>query len=262
MKLSISNIAWSAENDQEMYNYLSQQGFALEIAPTRIFENNPYEDLRKANAFEKGMKAKYGFEISSMQSICFGRSEAIFGSDEERKAIFDYTLKAIDFASAINCNNLVFGSPKNRIIGENQMKIAYDFFKGLGTYATSKNTIMALEANPEIYGTNFITTTQQAFDFVKEANCKGLMVNLDLGTILNNNESLEIVEQNLDLISHIHISEPYLERIEEREIHQDLAKILSKNKYDKFVSIEMKNQNSIESVKETTTYIKSIFHAQ
>ena len=260
MKLSISNIAWSAENDLEMYDFLSQEGFTLEIAPTRIFENNPYEDLSKASRFQKDLLAKYGFGISSMQSICFGRSEAIFGSEEERKAIFHYTLKAIDFASAIDCNNLVFGSPKNRIIGENQMEIAYDFFKGLGKYAESKNTIMALEANPEIYGTNFITTTQQAFDFVKEANCPGLMVNVDLGTILNNNESLEILEKNLKLVNHIHISEPYLERIVERKIHEDLAKMLVENKYDKFVSIEMKNQNSIESVKETANYIKSIFH--
>jgi len=262
MKLSISNIAWSAQDDQEMYGYLSQEGFGLEIAPTRIFENDPYGDLKKAIQFKKELEAEYGFSISSMQSICFGRHEAIFGSEEERKAIFDYTKKAIDFASAINCNNLVFGSPKNRIIGENQMEIAHDFFKGLGEYAQSKNTIMAIEANPEIYGTNFINTTQEAFDFVKEIKCSGLLVNVDLGTILNNNESLDIVEKNLNLVNHIHISEPYLERIVPRKMHEDLSEMLVQNKYDKYVSIEMKNQNSIELVRETANYVKSIFYAK
>lgn len=262
MKLSISNIAWSAEDDQEMYHFLSQENFGLEIAPTRIFENNPYSDLKKASKFQKELEAKYAFSISSMQSICFGRNEAIFGSEEERKAIFDYMSKAIDFASAINCKNLVFGSPKNRIIGENQIEIAYDFFKGLGEYAESKNTIMAIEANPEIYGTNFINTTQDAFNFVKEIKCSGLMVNVDLGTILNNNESLDIVEKNLDLVNHIHVSEPYLERIIPKKIHEDLSEMLAQNKYDKYVSIEMKNLNSIELVKETANYVKSIFYAK
>lgn len=45
MKLSISNIAWSAEHDAAMYKFLQQEGFSgLEIAPTRIFpiKNRPF----------------------------------------------------------------------------------------------------------------------------------------------------------------------------------------------------------------------------
>ena len=43
MKLAISNIAWSKEYDEEMYEFLSKNGIeGLEIAPTRIFEKNPY----------------------------------------------------------------------------------------------------------------------------------------------------------------------------------------------------------------------------
>ena len=42
MNLSISNIAWKAEYDSEMYKYLETTGFnGLEIAPTRIFPENP-----------------------------------------------------------------------------------------------------------------------------------------------------------------------------------------------------------------------------
>ena len=37
MKLSISNIGWTAQNDNVMYELLAQKGFnGLEIAPTRI----------------------------------------------------------------------------------------------------------------------------------------------------------------------------------------------------------------------------------
>ena len=42
------------------------------------------------------------------------------------------------------------------------------FFNILGDYAKLKNTVIALEANPDIYGTNFINTTKEAFSFVKK----------------------------------------------------------------------------------------------
>ena len=49
MKLSISNIAWSTEHDNTMYQFLKDNGFdGLEIAPTRIFPEKPYEHLSEA----------------------------------------------------------------------------------------------------------------------------------------------------------------------------------------------------------------------
>jgi len=262
MKLSISNIAWTAEDDQMMHAFLQAAGFSgLEIAPTRIFPENPYDQLEAAADFSNQLQKDFQLRISSMQSICFGRNEAIFGTETEREAIFDYVKKSIDFAAAMKCNNLVFGSPKNRIIGENQMDVALDFFGKLGQYAHSKGTVMALEPNPDIYGTNFINTTQQAIDFVEAAAVPGLKINLDLGTFIHNNEKLNLISDHLPLMNHIHISEPYLEKIEHRELHRELANVLKEQQYDRFVSIEMKNLNDIEAVKETVLYLKETFYA-
>lgn len=262
MKLSISNIAWTAEDDKLMYAFLQTAGFSgLEIAPTRIFPENPYNQLGAAADFSDQLKEDFQLEISSMQSICYGRNEAIFGTASEREAIFDYLKKSVDFAAAMKCSNLVFGSPKNRIIGANQMDGAFDFFGKLGQYAESKGTVMALEPNPDIYGTNFINTTQQAIDFVKEAAVTGLKINLDLGTFIHNKESLNLISDHLPLMNHIHISEPYLEKIEHRELHRELAILLRELEYDRFVSIEMKNLNDIEMVKETVLYLKETFYA-
>lgn len=260
MKLAISNIAWSADNDQTLYAFLKSVGFSgLEIAPTRIFENRPYDQLTEASRFSGGLKKEFGLEIASMQSICFGISESIFGTPDERQIIFDYTKKAIDFAAAVNCNNLVFGCPKNRIIGENQTDVAVNFFTGLGNYAAQKGTVLALEANPVIYGTDFINTSQESFDFVREINSKGLKVNFDFGTFLYNQEKLADVEKNLDLVHHIHISEPYLEIIQKREIHKDLAEMLRQNHYGNYVSVEMKNQENTENIKQIIHYTKNLF---
>jgi sugar phosphate isomerase/epimerase len=198
-----------------------------------------------------------------MQSIWFGRSESIFGSDEERGILIDYTKQAIDFAAAINCRNLVFGCPKNRNMpADADVKTAQNFFTELADYAASKNCAIALEPNPTLYGTNFINRTSEAIDFAKSINSAGFTVNLDSGTIIENNESDEIfdlITDNVNLISHVHISEPNLVQIAKQKLHQDLAATLRKAGYDKFISIEMKNLGEIELVKETIKYIKEVF---
>ena len=44
MKLSMSNIAWKEEQDAYIYENMRELGFdGLEIAPTRIFQEMPYE---------------------------------------------------------------------------------------------------------------------------------------------------------------------------------------------------------------------------
>ena len=200
MKLSISNIAWSKDNDEEIYSFISQQNYtAIEIAPTRIIQENPYENISSGKIFSQNLKQKYNLDTCSMQSILFGKTECLFGINEERKELLNYIKKAIDFASNINCKNLVFGSPKNRIIAnEKQYPIAVNFFNELGNYAAQNNTALSIEANPNIYGTNFINTTKQAFQLVQDVKSKGFMVNVDLGTIIQNNENIDQIIDNID----------------------------------------------------------------
>ena len=263
MKTCISNIAWKKEDDAEMYSFLKENNFkGIEIAPTRIFPENPYLDLDLVNAFKKYLQSNYGLSVVSMQSICYGRNEAIFSSDDERNSLLNYIKQSIDFASVLGCNNLVFGSPKNRNINSGQEELAIAYFSEIGKYAAQKNTILALEANPLIYGTNFINTTTQALDFVKECNVEGLKVNFDLGTVILNDEDLSILENNLKWINHIHVSEPYLEEIQKRSLHNELASILRQENYSKYISIEMKGGNKLEKIKDIIHYTQDVFKNQ
>jgi len=258
MKLSISNIAWKNPDDILMYKKLKSFGFqGLEIAPTRIFPENPYEHLDEAKDFALDLLEKYGLSISSMQSIWFGKNEEIFESEESRSNLLDYTKKAILFASALSCHNLVFGCPRNRNIQSlDQMGIAKDFFKELGDYAYEHGTVLALEPNPVIYNTNFINYTKEAFDFVKEVDSKGFLVNIDLGTIIYNEESLDTID--LKYVNHIHISEPNMLKLEKRELHRQLFKKIIQENYKNYVSIEMKTQESIDDVLEIIEYVKGL----
>lgn len=265
MNLSISNIAWSPEYDEEMYEFMGSNGFhGLEIAPTRIFPQAPYDKLAEANEFSKKLNRIYNIGVSSMQSIWYGITRSIFGSDDDRQRLIDYTGKAVAFASAVACPNLVFGCPKNRVVPpdavpDNYLPVAYDFFDKIGSCAANYGICITIEPNPPIYNTNFINTTAEAFDICKKLNNPGIKVNIDLGTMIHNGESIEILKGNINLINHIHISEPYLVPIEKRTLHHELINNLQNLNYDKFISIEMSNPNNIDLVKEAILYVKGLY---
>lgn len=261
IKLSISNIAWPVEHDTEMYQFLNSNGFqGLEIAPTRLFPEAPYEKLEEAKQFAEQLLADYGLVISSMQSIWYGHQEKIFGTKEERRILIDYTQKAIDFAEMIGCKNLVFGNPRNRDTEdvEGDYPTAIEFFKEIGDYALEHNTIVSIEANPVIYNTHFLNTTEQTVEMAYKSGSEGIKVNVDLGTIIYNIEDMEYLKQIPEYINHVHISEPGLNIIEHRPEHQLLFEVLKSIGYNKFVSIEMGNKDDLQKVKDTISYIKQL----
>lgn len=256
MKLAISNIAWDSENNEKVYRYLSDKGFsAIEIAPTKLFPSNPYSHIEEAKEYAKNLYDEYGLSICSMQSIWYGQNGNIFHSDNDRLELQEYTFKAVDFAVAIGCKNLVFGNPKarNRDNESCDDKVA-EFFCNIANYAVEKGTYIALEPNPTIYNTNFINYTQQAFDYCNSINNNNLRVNVDLGTVICNKESLDCVKKNIHLVNHIHISEPYLAKIEKRELHKQLREL----DYNNYISIEMGNQNNINDLFEVIDYVSEV----
>ena len=259
MKFSISNIAWDAKDDEVIYDYLSHRNFAgLEIAPTRLW-NAPYENSERAKKWAEELYNRYKLEISSMQSIWYGRTEAICNSEEEKNALLDYTFKAILFAEKIKCKNLVFGCPKNRCIqSDKDVTIIADFLAEVGQYANKHNTCFSIEPNPTIYGTNFVNTTRQAINLCRQINNPGIRVNYDFGTVIENNEDIKECLDNIDIVNHIHISEPYLVKINKRDAHMDLIKELEVLDYKGFVSIEMKKQDTIQDVCEIIDYLGSM----
>lgn len=253
MKFSISNIAWSAEQDKEVLEFLAEKHFdGIEVAPTRIFAEKPYSKIRQAKKYRSFLWDNYRLEVASIQSIWYGRNENIFGSTSERTALLEYSKCAFEFANALNCKNLVFGCPKNRNMREphKDLDIAYAFFKELGEEAEKAGVVIALEANPKIYHTNFINFTEAAYEFSKKINSPGIGVNYDMGTVVANGEKIEDVRKYIKQINHVHISEPFLEQIKFGKQHIMLLKLLYELNYKNYISVEMKASNSIEGIKD------------
>lgn len=262
LKLSISNIAWSAKADEEMYQHMKYMGYSgLEIAPSRIFGTSPYEKIQPAADWSSSLFNQYGLSVSSIQSIWYGKKENLFRSNEELEALIAYTSQAVQFANAIHCNNLVFGCPQNRKIETERADtslVAVNFFHRLGNLADKYNTRFGIEANPPIYGTNFLNTTQQVIDMILQLQSPRLGLNLDLGTIISNQEDIENIQPFIHLITHVHISEPGLSQIKERQLHRKLLQLLQTNNYNGYVSIEMKNYDSVQAVLNTMSYLKEV----
>ena len=261
LKISISNIAWTEEYDKAVYDLMKQYGYTgLEIAPTRIFPENPYDRCGEAEEWAENLKSDFGFSVPSMQSIWYGRNEKLFGSDEDRRTLVDYTKKAIDFAEIIGCKNLVFGCPRNRNLSDGADKsIAIGFFKEIGDYASVHNTVIGMEANPPIYNTNYINDTKSALELIKEVQSEGLKLNLDVGTMIENGEAVDILRGNEHLINHVHISEPGLKPVETRELHTDLSELLKDSDYSNFVSIEVGRQDDINQLESMLKYVRETF---
>ncbi len=259
MKLSASNIGWLPQQDETVWQLMKDLGYqGLEIAPTRIFPEEPYRHLDEATAFEQKMLWEYGLQISSMQSIWYGQQGNIF-EKEQALELCEYTRQAIDFAYACQCGNLVFGCPRNRNIPEgHKAEEVDDLFAQLGVWAVENETVIALEANPPMYHTNFLNTTAQAIALAEKLDHPGVRVNLDVGTMIANGELVADLAGKIGLVNHVHISEPELAPIQRRALHQQLAELLRAEGYEGYVSVEMK-ATDLDTVKDCLTYVAEVF---
>ena len=83
IKLSISNIAWLPENDEEMYSFMNHLEYSgLEIAPTRIFTEKPYNKIAEAKKFKKNLKYRQNLyliekKIKKNKNIFYAFPESI-----------------------------------------------------------------------------------------------------------------------------------------------------------------------------------------
>lgn len=263
IKLAISDIAWHRDQDEEIYEIMQELGFTgLEIAPTRFMDTKmPYEKEARNLAVKEAKRLRQrGLCICSMQSLWFGKTGRIAQSREKYEELSEYTKKAIDYASAIGCPNLVFGNPAaRRIENEKEKEILFEFFSRAGEYARKKKVILAIEANPVIYHTNFLNTTEESLEYIKKLSTPGCKVNLDLGTVIYNKEKISGFEKEMPIVNHIHISEPGLDKIKERDLHRELKDLLQKTGYENYLSIEMKTMDSVEEIRKVMEYVSGIF---
>lgn len=253
MKFAVSNIAWPFESRLAVYNALSAHDFdGLEIAPGLFFFDAEDPFVPSAQDYKRAMSeiADAGFSLVSMQSLLFGiEGAALFEGDDALHRFEHGIARAIHLAGRLQIPNLVFGAPKQRIVpsGITQQEAAdraADVFRRLGDIAKSEGTQVSIEANPAVFGTNFLTHGQQALEFARMVAHPAVRFILDIGAMYTNDEfdeTLALIENADGYLSHVHFSEPGLAPAPaDTADAENVIKALTAAKYNAAVSIEMR----------------------
>lgn len=195
--LAISNIAWKPSEEDAVFDILQHYGVrGLEIAPPLAFphEADPFAPSATAvSAFMRKIERR-GLELVSMQSLLFGVQDAVlFGSDAQRDRFKHGLKRATELARRLGIPNLVMGSPAHRRIPETLERgdaelLAADVFREIGDHCLEASSTLALEPNPAVYGTNFLTTIGETIEFAQKVAHPAVSVNFDIGSLHLNGE--------------------------------------------------------------------------
>lgn len=268
MKLSISNIAWTSQEEVKIANLLQDYGIeGVEIAPGKIGKHPTQLTDPEIDNY-KNFWNKHGIQIVAMQSLLFGTKDLeLFGTSEQRQDMLEYLKKIIRIGGLLGAKALVFGSPKNRRVNNQEPKfvheIALDFFDRLGTFAAQHDTVILLEPNGAIYNCDFIMTHHEAIKMAAEVNNPGFSFHVDSAALYLAEESPDVLQPVVDKIFHVHASEPYLKPISDctKVQHTELGVLLHNSDYQGFVSVEMRNVSSEVSKSDPTPNLATVKNA-
>jgi len=269
MNIAVSNIAWDLSEEHQAAELLQRKKIkGVEIAPTKIWPS-PLEAGEESIAAYRKWWTERGIAIVAFQALLFGRPDlTLFESPAVREETFAYLSGIIRLASALGAKVLVFGSPKNRLVGEQDRErvweTAVDFFRRLGEQAEAENTVFCIEPNAAAYGCDFIQTAREGLELVRRVNHPGFGLHLDAGVLTLNEEPYEkILEESIDCLVHFHISEPHLALIGEGKTdHHRIATSLKTLNYPGWVSIEMRNglkTSNLEAVEQALDFVLTYY---
>jgi sugar phosphate isomerase/epimerase len=241
-QISISNIAWPAEAEEEALALVSDLGFrGLELAPGKVFSHR--NALEEARSY-RGAAEERGLEIVAFQAILFGDLDvALFGTDRQRRALAEHLAAIARLAGAAGAGACVFGAPGARRRNGLEEAKAFDqaaaFFDALAVDYEAEGVALAIEANAAHYDCDFLTHTEQAAALVKAVGRPGIRLQLDTGTLLLNGEPAEEIGRAAPWAAHFHASEPDLAPLASRE-HERFGEQLAAAGYRGWRSVEMR----------------------
>ena len=247
MRLSVSNIAWSNDDEAALPDLLQSCGVqAIDVAYTRYWPRLQ-DAVPAARQVLRGRLAQAGISINGMHSLVYGRPELrLFGEAAARDGLLQHLEAVCALAADLGAGPLVFGSPQNRARGSvsfaQARAQALPFFHRLAETAATCGVTICLEPNPAVYGCDFLQTLDEAGEVVAAIDHPGLRLTLDTGIMTINGEAVEAgIERWFGLIGHVHISEPQLAPIGSGGVdHRRFARTLRRLGYRGTPAVEMR----------------------
>jgi D-psicose/D-tagatose/L-ribulose 3-epimerase len=245
--LAISNIAWSSANEEKFLTRVPAWGFTgLEIAPARYWPEPAAASDEDIQTIRDSLRDR-GLPVVAMQALLFGRPQLkLFASNEIRRELILHIKSLIRIGGKLGARALVFGSPKNRIVGgmprSQAQSIATEFFRELGDFAAENGTSVCVEANPAEYGGDYLLSFADTLDLTRRVNSAGLRVQLDVSSLILNAEHPEsAIDRAFPWIGHVHASAPFLDELPGCEqTHRRVSRTLRRLQWRGPISLEMR----------------------
>ena len=216
MRISISNIAWDIKDDETVCAILQRHHVdAIDIAPSKYFSDFASTTPDQIDKVRRWW-AERGIDIIGMQSLLYGTQGLnLFDATDVQQHMLSHLSHVCRIGDRLNARRLVFGSPRNRdrtgLSDDQVLEIATGFFKRLAHIAQQHDVSICLEPNPECYGSNFMTTSQETAAVVKAVDDPALKMQFDTGSLCINGESpSSVCAEFQHLIGHVHASDPQL----------------------------------------------------
>ena len=229
----------------------------IELPITKILPN--YElDKKKINIFLNKI-SKHKIKVSSIQAIFYKKKFNLLNIKDHTK-IVNHIKKIILIAKLLKANNIIFGSPKNRIKGNISNKEAFKILKNLLIKIEIKliknNILFCIEPNSKHYGCDFIINSLDALEFIHYSKIKNLAINFDTGNALLEKDKIKILKKNIKYFKNFQISEKNLTGLKnDLNKHKKLLKQFDIKK--NFISLETLNLD-LKEIEKNIKLFKSI----
>ena len=233
--------------DSDAFAFLASNSVrGIEVAPTRVWPN--WQGMSSGSVRGlKRMLESAGLAVCSLQAILFQKPDLrLFGSEQDRQGMHDHLCRCADLAAELGASCLVFGAPKNRDRGslpeEEAFRIAVEFFGKVGEQFARRGECLGFEGNPPEYECNFATESRTAARLVRSVGSTGFRLHLDTACLqLAGEDAVRAIEDNIDILQHFHVSEPYLSAFSAPAAsHARISGALRNAHYAGWVALEMR----------------------
>lgn len=266
MKLSISNIIWD-KGEENLLSFLDlcfqYKLDAVELALSCFWEE-PISVSKRRLTWLRDELSKRELEISALHSITFTRSDLEFFKDKSSKSkLLDYLDKYSEIARFLGTSIIVFGSPNSRKTYHlTEDKCEYIMLETLEQIDRSfKDIYFSIEPLSKNI-CDYINTFKDAADLLKNKQFKNIKIQLDVRTLIENNEPIDEIQKYKKFIVHCQVSNPGLTIPGKmyQSFHRNVFRELKAINYQGFITAEVKKHpleapnlyaiNCIKSLKE------------
>lgn len=208
--VGVSSMAWEPKEDSHVSEALSSFGICnVDLTPSKYFSWDAHNAVSLAQELREFWESR-NFRIRGIQSLLFGVPKWNILDPSDWNSLFSHFEKVFNITEALGARFLVFGSPSNRraegLSKHEAVEVAEGFFREIANRMQGRDLELTIEANPERYGCDFITSTSQSAELVKRIASPNISSQLDLGTCMINSEKLEELSVYAGNFGYVHLS--------------------------------------------------------